>query len=238
MIKRFQSKGVEVRQAWGMTETSPLGLSAALKPHQLALPEADRLALQCKQGRPQFGMEFRVADKDGPEVTHDGKSIGSLLVRGPWVAAQYFNAEDADTHEQHPGWFDTGDVVTIDKDSFIQIVDRNKDLIKSGGEWISSIELENIAQDHPAIKEAAIVAVPDSRWDERPALVVVLKPGATFSYDDMRAQYEGKTSKWHVPDHLVVVDKLPHTATGKISKKDIRHTLITSLGKVKNDVGS
>ncbi|AJA11747.1 MAG: long-chain fatty acid--CoA ligase [Hyphomonas sp.] len=226
MISRFHHKGVEVRQAWGMTETSPLGLSAALKPKHRLLPAEDRLALECKQGRPVFGMEFRVVGGEGREVTHDGRSFGSMLVRGPWVAAAYFNAAAGSAHEQYPGWFDTGDVVTIDKDGFIQIVDRTKDVVKSGGEWISSIDLENIAQAHPAIKEAAIVARPDTRWGERPVLVAVLKPGAEFSRAEMRAHYKGKTSKWCVPDDLIIVDELPHTATGKLSKKDIRQIVL------------
>lgn len=226
MISRFHQKGVEVRQAWGMTETSPLGLSAALKARHRSLPPEDRLALECKQGRPVFGMEFRVVDSDGREVAHDGKSFGSMLVRGPWVAAAYFNSAPSAAHEQHPGWFDTGDVVTMDEEGFVQIVDRAKDVVKSGGEWISSIDLENIALAHPAIQEAAIVARPDTRWGERPVLVVVLKPGATFSRADMRAHYEGKTSRWCVPDDLVIVPELPHTATGKLSKKDIRQAVL------------
>ncbi|WP_234730252.1 long-chain-fatty-acid--CoA ligase [Acidocella facilis] len=238
MISRFHHKGVEVRQAWGMTETSPLGLSAALKPKHHALSAEDRLALECKQGRPPFGMEFRVVDGEGREVAHDGKSFGSMLVRGPWVAAAYFNAAPNSAHEQHPGWFNTGDVVTIDKDGFIQIVDRTKDVVKSGGEWISSIDLENIAQAHPDIQEAAIVARPDTRWGERPVLVAVLKPGAIFSRADMRAHYEGKVSKWCVPDDVVIVSELPHTSTGKLSKKDIRQIVSEGLGEAFTDLGS
>ena len=225
MVSRFHSKGVEVRQAWGMTETSPVGLAAALKPKHQAFPAEQRLALECKQGRPLFGMEFRVAGAEGREMPHDGKSFGSMLVRGPWVAQAYFNTATSPAHEEHPGWFDTGDVVTMDAEGFIQIVDRTKDVVKSGGEWISSIDLENIAQAHPAIQEAAIVARPDTRWGERPVLVVVLKPGATFTRQDMRAHYEGKTSKWCVPDDVIVLDELPHTATGKLSKKTIREIL-------------
>lgn len=237
MVSRFHHKGVEVRQAWGMTETSPVGLSAALKPKHRALDPEARLALECKQGRPLFGMEFRIAGAEGREMPHDGRSFGSMLVRGPWVARGYFNTPTGPAHADNPGWFDTGDVVTMDAEGFIQIVDRTKDVVKSGGEWISSIELENIAQAHPAIKEAAIVARPDQRWGERPVLVVVLKPGASFSRADMRGHYEGKTSKWCVPDDVIVVQELPHTATGKLSKKAIREIILKEIGSHAPDPG-
>ncbi|MDI4663046.1 long-chain-fatty-acid--CoA ligase [Xanthobacter autotrophicus] len=237
MISRFHNMGVQVRQAWGMTETSPVGLSAALKPKHAALPPEERLALECKQGRPVFGMEFRVAGADGREVAHDGRSFGSMLVRGPWVAQAYFNTPTSPAHADYPGWFDTGDVVTMDQEGFIQIVDRTKDVVKSGGEWISSIDLENIAQAHPAIQEAAIVARPDTRWGERPVLVAVLKPGATFSRADMRAHYEGKISKWCMPDDVVIVAELPHTATGKLSKKAIRELILEEIKSRSPDLG-
>ncbi|MFG1318645.1 long-chain-fatty-acid--CoA ligase [Xanthobacter autotrophicus] len=237
MISRFHNMGVEVRQAWGMTETSPVGLSAALKPKHRTLPPEERLALECKQGRPLFGMEFRVAGSGGDEVAHDGRSFGSMLVRGPWVAQAYFNTPTSAAHADYPGWFDTGDVVTMDQEGFIQIVDRTKDVVKSGGEWISSIELENIAQAHPAIQEAAIVARPDARWGERPVLVAVLKPGATFSRADMRAHYEGKISKWCMPDDVVIVTELPHTATGKLSKKAIREIILDEIKRRSPDLG-
>ncbi|MFG1480941.1 long-chain-fatty-acid--CoA ligase [Xanthobacter sp. V4C-4] len=231
MISRFHNMGVKVRHAWGMTETSPVGLSAALKPKHEALDPEARMALECKQGRPLFGMEFRVAGVDGKAVPRDGKSFGAMLVRGPWVAGAYFNTPRSPAHEEEPGWFNTGDVVTQDADGFIQIVDRTKDVVKSGGEWISSIDLENIAQAHPAIQEAAIVAKPDARWGERPVLVAVLKPGATFSRADMRAHYEGKISKWSIPDDVVVVPELPHTATGKLSKKAVRAIILEQLAE-------
>ncbi|WP_454916967.1 long-chain-fatty-acid--CoA ligase [Xanthobacter sediminis] len=229
MISRFHNMGVKVRHAWGMTETSPVGLSAALKPrHETLDPEA-RLALECKQGRPLFGMEFRVAGADGKDAPRDGRSFGAMLVRGPWVAGGYFNTAHSPAHEEEPGWFNTGDVVTQDQDGFIQIVDRTKDVVKSGGEWISSIDLENIAQAHPAIQEAAIVAKPDARWGERPVLVAVLKAGATFTRADMRAHYEGKISKWSIPDDVVIVPELPHTATGKLSKKAVRAIILEQI---------
>lgn len=220
LITRFGDKGVTVRQAWGMTETSPIGLTCTLKPCHDALPEPERLALQAKQGRPVFGMEFRIEGPDGQEVPRDGTSCGAMLVRGPWVAASYFNAEPGAAHQG--GWFDTGDVVTMDADGYVQIVDRTKDVVKSGGEWISSIELENIAQAHPAIQEAAVVARPDPKWSERPVLVVQLRPGATLTRGEMQAFYADKTSKWSIPDDVVIVDALPHTATGKLLKMKIR----------------
>lgn len=231
MISRFNDKGVDVRHAWGMTETSPLGLSASLKPKHLALPAQERLALQSKQGRPLFGVEFRIASPMGDEVAHDGQSFGSMLVRGPWVAQAYFNTPVSPAHAAYPGWFDTGDVVTMDAEGFIQIVDRTKDVVKSGGEWISSIALENIAQAHPAVQEAAIVARADERWGERPLLVVVLKPGASFTAADMRAYYEDKVSRWSVPDDVLIVDELPHTATGKLSKKAIRDMVESEMAR-------
>ncbi len=225
MFKRFHDRGVDVLHAWGMTETSPVGLAATLKGKHLALPPQERLELQSKQGRPVFGMEFRVVDQEGREAPHDGLSLGAMLVRGPWVAQGYFNAPPHPAHTDHPGWFNTDDVITMDADGFVKIVDRTKDMVKSGGEWISSIELENIAMAHPAIMEAAIVARADARWGERPVLVAVLKPGASFTHEDMRAHYESRTSKWCVPDDLVIVDELPHTATGKLSKKTIRRLI-------------
>lgn len=222
MFNRFHEQGVDVLHAWGMTETSPVGLTATLKGKHQALPPDQQLALLCKQGRPVFGMEFRIVDHEGKEVPRDGKSFGAMLVRGPWVAQGYFNAPRYSAHADFPGWFNTDDVVTMDADGFVKIVDRTKDMVKSGGEWISSIELENIAMAHPAIMEAAIVARADERWGERPVLVAVLKAGATLTREDMRAHYESRTSKWCVPDDLVIVDELPHTATGKLSKKTIR----------------
>lgn len=229
MISRFHNMGVKVRHAWGMTETSPVGLAAALKPKHEALDPEAKMALECKQGRPVFGMEFRVAGADGKAVPRDGKSFGSMMVRGPWVAGAYFNMASSPAHEEMPGWFDTGDVVTMDGEGFIQIVDRTKDVVKSGGEWISSIDLENIAQAHPAIQEAAIVAKPDPRWGERPVLVAVLKAGTSLTREEMQAYYAGKISKWSIPDDLLIVPELPHTATGKLSKKAIRTIILEQL---------
>ncbi|RWR26544.1 long-chain-fatty-acid--CoA ligase [Sinirhodobacter populi] len=228
MIRRFEEKGVQVLHAWGMTETSPIGLTATLAAKHERLSEEDKLALKSKQGRPVFGMEFRVDGTDGQPVPRDGTSFGSMLVRGPWVAGSYFGNPASPAHRIQ-GWFDTGDVVTIDADGFIQIVDRTKDVVKSGGEWISSIELENIAQAHPAIKEAAVVARPDEHWGERPVLVVQLKPGAHFSRHDMVELFTGRIPKWSIPDEVLIVDELPHTATGKLLKTAIREMVMNEL---------
>ena len=238
MITRFQKLGVKVRHAWGMTETSPVGLAAALLPKHESLPENEKLKLLAKQGRPLFGVEFRVDGDDGQPIARDGKMFGAMMVRGPWIAGSYFNSNDTSAHTED-GWFNTGDVVTIDQDGFIQIVDRTKDVVKSGGEWISSIELENIAQAHPAIKEAAVVAKPDERWGERPVLVVQLQDDATFTKQDMIDLFTEQVSKWSIPDELIVVDELPHTATGKLLKTAIRKLIQEDLNKLaaQNKVG-
>ncbi|MFT4121429.1 long-chain-fatty-acid--CoA ligase [Bradyrhizobium sp.] len=221
IINRFHSRSIMVRHAWGMTETSPIGLvSAKLPKHRNLSSEKQALNLT-KQGRPIYGVEIRVNDADGQPITHDGKAMGNLLVRGPWVASGYFNSGQNSTYEDN-AWFDTNDVVTVDEDNIVQIVDRTKDLIKSGGEWISSIELENIAQAHPSIIEAAVVARPDQRWGERPVLVVQLQPDAMFTHDDMISLYSGKVGRWCVPDEVIIVDELPHNATGKLLKSAIR----------------
>lgn len=224
MIQRFQDLGVTVRHAWGMTETSPVGLVATLLPKHASLGHEQKLALASKQGRPIFGVELRIDGDDGRPVACDGKAFGALRVRGPWVADGYYNVAESPAHSA--GWFETGDVATMDEDGFVRIVDRSKDVVKSGGEWISSIELENIAQAHPAIREAAVVAVPDARWGERPVLVVVLKPGQGFDHQDMLDLYAGKVARWSVPDAVISVDELPHTATGKLRKVEIRRIVL------------
>ncbi|MDO6965336.1 3-(methylthio)propionyl-CoA ligase [Rhizobium alvei] len=234
MISRFNRLGVKVRHAWGMTETSPVGLAATLLPKHEALSTEEKLMLEAKQGRPVYGMEFRIEGADGNPIPRDGKAFGAMMVRGPWVAAGYYNMDESSAHEK-PGWFNTGDVVTMDTDGFVQIVDRTKDVVKSGGEWISSIELENIAQAHPAIKEAAVVAKPDPRWSERPVLVVVLKPGHSFTRHDMVDLYTGKIAKWSIPDDVIVVDELPHTATGKLLKTAIRQIVLDEYARTSPD---
>lgn len=230
MIDRFHKMGAAARHVWGMTETSPIGLAATLLPKHEQLSAEQKLVLGSKQGRPLFGMEFRINGGGKEPVPRDGKAFGSMLVRGPWVAAGFYNVEKSPAHAIED-WFDTGDVVTMDEDGFVQIVDRIKDVVKSGGEWISSIELENIAQAHPAIKEAAVVATPNVRWGERPVLVVVVKPGQVFTRYDMLDVYTGKISKWSIPDDVIVVDELPHTATGKLLKTAIRQMVLENYTK-------
>jgi fatty-acyl-CoA synthase len=174
-----------------------------------------------KQGRGVFGVEMKIVDGDGAEVLRDGKAFGNLMVRGPWICRSY-HKQDEDTLED--GWFSTGDVATIDADGYMQITDRSKDVIKSGGEWISSIELENLAVGHPAIQEAAVIGVPHPKWTERPLLLAVMKPGATVSREQLLGFYDGKVARWWVPDDVVFVDELPHTATGKVLKTSLRDT--------------
>ncbi len=225
MLKRFQDRGAEVIHAWGMTETSPVALTAALKGKHAKLSDAEKLKLRAKQGRPLYGTDYLVLNGDGKEIKHDGAEFGALHIKGPWVASSYFKSKDKSAFKRQ-GWFNTGDVVNVDEDNFFQIVDRTKDVIKSGGEWISSIELEGIMQSHPSVKEAAVVSKPHDKWAERPVLVAILKPGATLSYDEMLTHYSGKIAKWSIPDELIIVEQLPHTATGKLLKTEIRKMVL------------
>jgi fatty-acyl-CoA synthase len=213
--------GVTIRHAWGMTEMSPLGTVNAPKAENANWTPDERLAHFKSQGRPIFGVDLKVVDDAGNEVASDGKAFGELLVRGPWIASAYFGHE-GDPNFTADGWFRTGDVVTIDASGYIEIVDRAKDVIKSGGEWISSIELENIAVGHPAVQEAAVIGVRHPKWDERPLLLVVAAEGGKASRDDLLAWYDGKVAKWWVPDDVVFVDSLPHTATGKLLKTELK----------------
>ena len=223
MMNSFQDKhGVQVIHAWGMTELSPVGTVSALKGKHAALDAGQRRALLAKQGRSLFGIEMKIVDEDGRELLHDGKIAGELLVRGPWVISSYFKGEGGSPLVD--GWFPTGDVSTMDADGFMQITDRSKDVIKSGGEWIGSIDLENIAMAHPSVAMAACVAVKHPKWDERPLLVVTTKPGAELTRDDLLAFYEGKIAKWWMPDDVVFVDSIPIGATGKILKNKLRET--------------
>ena len=200
MIKAFNDQyGVEVLHAWGMTEMSPLGTVCTLKNAQLALPPDEQLQVRLKQGRAIFGADMKIVNEAGDELPWDGKSYGDLLVRGPWIIASYFKGEGGDPlryDAQGQGWFPTGDVATIDADGFMQITDRSKDVIKSGGEWISSIDVENIAMAHPGVAMAACVGMRHPKWDERPIVVVVKKPGATLTREELLAFYEGKIAKW------------------------------------------
>ncbi|OHX12741.1 long-chain fatty acid--CoA ligase [Chromobacterium sphagni] len=221
MIEQLAEHGVEMRQLWGMTELSPCGTTGTPKLKHAGLALAEERLLLTKQGRPIYGVDIRIVDDAGLPLPHDGVSFGNLQVRGPWVLSQYFRRE-LDANHSADGWFHTGDVVTIDADGFMRITDRTKDVIKSGGEWISSIDLENILVGHPAVAEAAAIAVPHPKWDERPLMVVTLKPGAKASRDELLDFYQGKIAKWWTPDDVVFVDELPHTATGKLLKMKLR----------------
>jgi len=220
ILKEFQERhGVYVHAAWGMTETSPLGVFNTLKPGQEDLPEAELHALQLKAGRGIFGVEMKITDDEGRELPRDGVAFGALKVRGRWVCSGYYRREDPAVAD---GWFDTGDVATIDPDGFMNITDRTKDVIKSGGEWISSIVLENLAMNHPDVAEAAVIGVAHPQWTERPVLVIVPKEGAEPSRADILAQLDGRIARWWMPDDVVFVDELPHTATGKVRKATLR----------------
>jgi fatty-acyl-CoA synthase len=226
MIKTFQEEyGVQVLHAWGMTEMSPLGTVATLKGKHLSLSKEQKLAIQSKQGHNIFGADMKIVDGDGKELPWDGKVFGDLLVRGPWITSSYFKGEGGDPlrlDDKGQGWFPTGDVATIDPDGFMQITDRSKDVIKTGGEWISTIDLENIAVGHPAVAEAAVIGCFHPKWDERPLLIVVKKPGAEVTREELLKFYEGKIAKWWTPDDVAFVEQLPHTATGKLLKTKLR----------------
>jgi fatty-acyl-CoA synthase len=222
MARTFEENyGVEVIHAWGMTEMSPLGTLGSLKPQHEGLEGEARLDVKQKQGFAPFGVEMKVTDDDNTELPWDGKTFGRLKVRGPAVAKAYFGGAGAEQFDPE-GWFDTGDVAHIDADGFMQITDRAKDVIKSGGEWISTIELENLAVGHPDVAEAAVIGVAHPKWDERPLLVVVAKAGRNPTKADLIDYLEGKVAKWWLPDDVAFVEEIPHTATGKIQKTKLR----------------
>jgi fatty-acyl-CoA synthase len=222
MIEAFEEEyGVEVLHGWGMTEMSPVG--AVCNPGMIALPPADQRRLKQKQGQAIWGVEFKIVDDQGRRLPHDGKSAGVLYVRGPWIASDYFRDAAASKEAlDHEGWFSTGDVATIDEHGYMHITDRAKDMVRSGGEWISSIALENAAVGHPALAEAAVIAAPHPKWGERPLLIAVRRPGARVEPAEILEFLAGKVAKWWLPDEVVFVDELPHTATGKIKKSALR----------------
>lgn len=215
--------GIEVVHGWGMTELSPVGTLSVLKRGDFDLPRDQQLEIKSKQGRPLYGVETRIVDDAGNHLPHDGQASGMLQVRGHWVAESYWGAAGADAFTDD-GWFITGDVAAIDARSFVRLTDRTKDVIKSGGEWISSIDLENIAMEHPDVLEAACIAIDHSKWQERPLVIAVKRPDSAVTADDIMALYDGKIAKWWTPDEIVFVDELPHTATGKVSKLTLRET--------------
>ena len=229
MIKAFNDDyGVEVLHAWGMTEMSPLGTLCTLKNKHDALGADEKMKIRLKQGRAIYGVDMKIVDDAGKDLPWDGKTFGDLLVKGPWVVREYYKSEGGDPlvyDKAGAGWFPTGDVGTIDEDGYLQITDRSKDVIKSGGEWISSIDIENIAVAHPAVAMAACIGVVHPKWDERPIVAVVKKPGQEVTREELIAFYEGKTAKWQIPDDVVFVDSIPLGATGKMLKTKLREAL-------------
>ena len=227
MISAFNDDyGVEVLHAWGMTEMSPLGTVCTLKNLHLPLSSADKMKVRLKQGRAVFGVDMKIVDGEGAELPWDGKAYGDLLVKGPWIISEYFKGNDEGGGSPLvDGWFPTGDVGTIDPQGYLQITDRSKDVIKSGGEWISSIDVENIAMAHTAVAMAACIGMKHPKWDERPIIAVVKKPGAEVSRDELLRFFEGKIAKFQIPDDVVFVDAIPLGGTGKMQKTKLREIL-------------
>jgi fatty-acyl-CoA synthase len=222
VIEAFEKRhGIGVVHAWGMTEMSPIGTVANLPTVVEELPEDEKLEYKAKQGYPVPFVEIRARGDEG-FVPWDGETMGELEVRGPWVAKRYYNAPEGDDKFTEDGWFTTGDIVTIDRYGFIKITDRTKDLIKSGGEWISSVELENALMAHPAVAQAAVIAIPHEKWDERPLAAIVLKEGESVSEDDLRAHLEKDFAKFWLPDAYEFIESIPMTATGKFQKLKLR----------------
>ena len=222
VVEKFMAMGMRVMHAWGMTETSPVGTAGGEPPGWDEMDFEAQVSAKLPQGRALFGVDLRTVSLDDPslELPRDGKSAGSLQVRGPWVVKRYFKAEEDAVGEGQ--WFATGDVGILHPDGMLQLTDRTKDVIKSGGEWISSVELENAAVGHPAVAEAAAIGIPDPKWDERPLLLLVPKAGCEITAEQMRGHLDGKVAKWWIPERIEVVEEIPHTATGKISKKTLR----------------
>jgi fatty-acyl-CoA synthase len=223
LMRGLDRHGVHLIHAWGMTETSPLGTTMRLKPHMLCWPEDKQYAQRTKQGWPSPLLELRVSHDQGI-APWDGRTMGELEIRGPWIAGRYHNAPGTENRWTADGWFRTGDVATVDPDGCIRLVDRSKDMIKSGGEWISSVDIENALMGHPAVREAGVVGVPHPKWQERPLAVVTLKNGSDATPDDLRSFLAAKFAKWQLPDDFVFVEELPHTSTGKLLKTELRRT--------------
>ncbi len=224
VMEDMDSYGVQTRVGWGMTEMSPLGSINNSPDKRDSYSEEEFSRVRLKGGRPIFGVEMKIVDDEGNELPWDGEAFGSLKVRGPWVCSSYFKLDGSDAHAEE-GWFETGDVATIDPDGFMAITDRTKDVIKSGGEWISSIEVENVATDHPKVAEAAVIGCYHPKWSERPLLVVVRGPGGDdLTPEEMLAWFDGKIAKWWIPEAVEFIDELPHTATGKVQKVKLRET--------------
>ena len=221
MVEAFEARGVRVGHLWGMTEMSPLGTVGQLCTNALALPPAAQVDMQVKQGRAMFGVEMKIVGEDGADLPRDGRAFGRLLVRGPWIVGRYFKGDGGNVLDDG-GWFDTGDVATIDAFGYMQIVDRSKDVIKSGGEWISSIDLENAAVGAPGVAEAAVIGIAHPKWDERPLLLVRAREGATVTKQGVLDYLAPRIAKWWTPDEVLIVDDLPHTATGKLLKTELR----------------
>ncbi len=229
MIRTLEDDfGIEVNHAWGMTEMSPLGSVCKLQEKHLRMSPDEQRSLREKQGHVVFGVDWKIVDGDGRDLPWDGKAFGDLMVRGPWVVNGYYKGTQSPLVD---GWFPTGDVATLDADGYLRITDRSKDVVKSGGEWISSIALENLAMSHPAVQEAAVIACKHPKWDERPLLIVVRKPKAELSREELLAFYEGKVAKWWIPDDVAFVDELPHTATGKLMKTALRERFADHLAQ-------
>jgi fatty-acyl-CoA synthase len=211
---------VQVIHAWGMTEMSPLGTTGGLQNRHLSLPKAEQRKILQKQGHAVYGVDMKIVDDSGAELPWDGTTFGHLYVKGPWIISSYFKNEGGDPLVD--GWFPTGDVATIDADGYMQITDRSKDVIKSGGEWIGTIDLENIAMAHPAVLQAACIGIAHPKWDERPLLLVIKRPNMDVSREELLAFFDGKIAKFWMPDDVVFIDALPMGATGKIQKNKLR----------------
>ena len=222
LFRRFKDYGVELVQGWGMTELCSAGTLNVPGPGFASLAEEEQKQYPLKQGRPVFGLQVKITDDENNALPWDGATAGHLKVKGPTVCQHYFAATESESGVDANGWFTTGDVATIDPDGTIQVTDRSKDLIKSGGEWISSIDLENCAMLHPAIAEATVISAVHEKWNERPLLIAVKKPNHNVSKEDLLAWFEGKVARWWKPDDVIFVEQLPHTATGKISKLSLR----------------